>query len=145
MMHHHVNYLAVFIASIASMIVGFLWYSRPLFGTLWARIIGRDKISQAEADQMRKEMQPYFALVYVTAFIGAAILARFIVWLGMATVGGGLRVAFFAWLGFTLPVTLGNAVFSGKDRRLVWPMFFVQTGHELAALLVSGAILGAWM
>jgi hypothetical protein len=145
MMHQHVNYLAVFAASIASMIVGFLWYSGPLFGTLWARIIGRDKISQAEADQMRKQTQPYFALIYAAAFIGAAILAWFIVWLGMATVGGGLRVAFFAWLGFTLPVTLGNAVFSGKDKSLVWLMFFIQAGHELVALLVSGAILGAWV
>ncbi|MGE5808837.1 MAG: DUF1761 domain-containing protein [Nitrospirota bacterium] len=144
-MYPHVNYLVVFAASVASMVVGFVWYSRPLFGNLWMRIIGRDKISPAESEQMRREMQPYFALVYIAGFIGAAVLARFMAWFGAVTVGGGLRIAFFAWLGFTLPVTLGNALFSGKDREHVWPMFFVQAGHELAALLVSGAILGAWM
>jgi hypothetical protein len=144
-MYPHVNYLAVFVASIASMVVGFVWYSMPLFGNLWLRIIGKDKSSQAEAEQMRNETKPYFALVYISAFIGAAILARFMLWLGAMTLGGGLRTAFFAWLGFTLPVTLGNALFSGKDKKLVWPMFFVQAGHELAALLVCGAILGAWM
>jgi Protein of unknown function (DUF1761) len=145
MTYPHVNYLAVFAASVASMVIGLAWYSRPLFGNLWARIIGKDKVSQAEAEQMQKEMQPYFALVYIAAFIGAAVLARFMAWLGAATVGGGLRIAFLAWLGFTLPVTLGTALFSGKDRKLVWPMFLVQAGHELVALLVSGAILGAWM
>jgi hypothetical protein len=145
MMYPHVNYLAVFAASVASMVIGFVWYSRPLFGTLWMRIIGKDKVSKAEAEQMQKDVQPYFALIYIAAFIGAAVLARFMVWLGAATVVGGLGVAFFAWLGFALPVTLGNALFSGKDKKLVWPMFFVQAGHELVALLASGAILGAWM
>jgi hypothetical protein len=144
MMYPHVNYLAVFAASVASMVIGFVWYSRPLFGNLWARIIGKDKVSKAEEAQMQKDVQPYFALIYIAAFIGAAVLARFMVWLGATTMAGGLGVAFFAWLGFALPVTLGNALFSGKDKKLVWPMFFVQAGHELVALLVNGAILGAW-
>jgi hypothetical protein len=145
MMYPHVNYLAVFAASAASMVIGFVWYSRLLFGNLWMSIIGKDKVSQSEAEQMLKETQPYLALIYIAAFIGAAVLARFMVWFGAVTVVGGLRVAFFAWLGFALPVTLGNALFSGKDKKLVWPMFFVQAGHELVALLVSGVILGAWM
>jgi len=143
-MHAHVNYLAVLAAAVVSMVIGFVWYSPAVFGNLWMRIIGKDKISKAEAEQMQKDTKPYFAFMFIAAFAGAAILARFIVWLGVTTLGGGLRIGFLAWLGFAVPIALGNALFSGKDKSLVWPMFFVQAGHELAGLLVTGAILGMW-
>jgi hypothetical protein len=34
-----VNYLAVLVAAIAAMIVGFVWYSGALFGKAWARAL----------------------------------------------------------------------------------------------------------
>jgi hypothetical protein len=94
---------------------------------------------------MQEEIRPYFVVIFIASFIGAAVLARFIVWLGMATLGGGLRVAFWAWLGFVFPLTLGNALFGGKGKDLILPTLFVQTVHELFVLLASGAILGAWL
>lgn len=145
MIHGHVNYFAVLTAAIVSVVIGFVWYSRPVFGTLWWRIIGYDKLTKAEIEKMQKEIAPYFAVIFIASFIGAAVLARFIAWLGMATLGGGLRVAFWAWLGFVFPLTLGNALFGGKDKSLIWPMFLVQAVHELFVLLAAGAILGAWL
>jgi uncharacterized protein DUF1761 len=144
MMQGHVNYLAVLAAAVASMVIGFVWYSLPAFGSLWMRIIGKDKLSKAEAEQMQKDTKPYFAYMFIAAFMGAAVLARFIAWFGVTTLGGGLHIGFLAWLGFAVPIALGNALFSGRDKSLVWPMFFVQAGHELAGLLVTGAILGVW-
>jgi len=47
MMHSHVNYLAVIVATVTSMIVGFVWYSQPLFGRLWIKIIGKENLSAA--------------------------------------------------------------------------------------------------
>ncbi len=140
-----VNYLAVLAAAVAAMIVGFIWYSPGVFGNLWLRIIGKDKLDKAELEEMQQESRLYFAVMFVATFIGASVLARFIVWLGAATLGGGLRVGFWAWLGFAFPLTVGEALFSGKEAGLKWPLFLVRVGHHLAGLLVMGAILGAWM
>ncbi len=145
MMHGHVNYLAVLAAAVAAMIVGFVWYSPGLFGKIWMRIIGKDKIGKKESEKMRKDTRPYFAIMFVATFISAAVLAWFIVWLDAATLGGGLRMGFWAWLGFALPFATGDALFSGRDKILIRPMFLVQAGHHLVGLLVMGAILGAWM
>jgi hypothetical protein len=35
MMNANVNYLAVIAASVSVMVVGFAWYSQPVFGRLW--------------------------------------------------------------------------------------------------------------
>jgi Protein of unknown function (DUF1761) len=55
MMQSHVNYLAVISAAVTSMIVGFVWYSQPLFGRLWMKIIGKNNLSASEQEQMKKE------------------------------------------------------------------------------------------
>ncbi|HUJ17448.1 MAG TPA: DUF1761 domain-containing protein [Nitrospirota bacterium] len=141
----HVNYLAVLVASLAGMAVGSLWYSRSLFGTLWMRIIGQDKLTKAEIDQMQKDVRPYFVVMFVVTFMGAAVLARFIVWFGPASVAGGISIGFWSWLGFEIPVIAGNALFSGKEKDLLLPLFLVQAGHHFIALMVMGAILGAWL
>lgn len=145
MMYGYVNYLAVLVAAIAAMIVGFVWYSPGVFGNIWMKIIGKDKLGNAEREKMQKNIRPYFAIMFIATFIGAAVLAWFIVWLEAATLGGGLRVGFCAWLGFALPFATGDALFSGRDKSLIRPMFLVQAGHHLAGLLVMGAILGAWL
>jgi len=62
-----------------------------------------------------------------------------------AAVGGGLRIGFWAWLGFALPVVTGDALFSGREKTFIRQTFLVQAGHHLAGLLVMGAILGAWL
>jgi hypothetical protein len=145
MMHGHVNYLAVLVATIADMIVGFVWYSPGAFGNVWTKIIGKGKVGKTEREKMQKEVRPYLVIMFVVTFISAAVLARFIVWLGVATLEGGLRIGFFAWLGFALPFATGDALFSGRDKSLVGPMFLVQAGHHLVGLLVMGAILGVWL
>ena len=48
MIHSNVNYLSVIAAAVAAMILGFVWYSQPLFGGLWTKIIGKEHLSSAE-------------------------------------------------------------------------------------------------
>jgi len=85
-----------------------------------------------------------FPKFFAATFIGAAVLAWFIAWLDAGTLAGGIRVGFFAWLGFVVPVVTGDALFSGRDTALERPLFLIQAGHHLLALLVMGAVIGAW-
>jgi Na+/proline symporter len=144
MIHSHVNYFAVIAAAVAAMIVGFVWYSQPLFGGLWTKIIGKENLSAAEQEQMKKEVGPYFGIMFAGTLVGAFVFSLFIRWLNAYTAFQGMQVGFWAWLGFIFPVSLGAALFSGKDKGLVWSLFLIQTGHSLVGMLVMGAILGGW-
>jgi Na+/proline symporter len=144
MMHSHVNYLAVITAAVATMIVGFVWYSQALFGRLWMKIIGKENLSPAEQEQMKKDIGPHFGIMFAGTLVGAFIFALFVRWLHANTAFQGMQVGFWAWLGFIFPVVLGAALFSGKDKSMVWSLFLVQAGHSLVGMLVMGAILGAW-
>ncbi len=140
----HINYAAVLVAGIAAWIVGAVWYSQLLFGKKWMQIMGADKLDKAAVEKLRKEAAPYIVIILIASLVGAYVMARFIGWLGMTTAVGGMRVAFLAWLGFAVPQSLGDAMFSGKGRDLVRPMAGIRIGHYLVGFLVMGAILGAW-
>lgn len=145
MIHGHVNYIAILTAAIAGMAIGFVWFSPALFGNLWMRIIGADKLTREELGRRQQEVKPYFAVMFIGTLISSAVLAKLITWTGaISLLGGGLRVAVWVWIGFALPYALGEAIFGGRDKDLLWPTFFVQAGHRLVALLVMGAILGVW-
>src|SRR5262245_9527147 len=60
-----VNYLAVVVAALSSFLVGGLWYSPVLFGTIWQR---------AEGDQ-RKKGDGHPAKVFGVSFVFALVAA----------------------------------------------------------------------
>jgi len=143
-MHNDVNFLAVGAATIAGMAVGFMWFNPRLFGNSWFHIIGIDPTDRVRIAEMKKDMRPLFLLMLAGIFLSAYMLARFIGFLGWGTLIGGMRLGFYVWVGFMLQVVMGFAIFSGKNRSLIWRTIFIQGGHYLAGMLVMGAILGAW-
>lgn len=49
-----VNLLAVLVSAIATMVVGFLWYSPVLFAKPWMREMGYDPNDKARTQEMRR-------------------------------------------------------------------------------------------
>ncbi len=99
-----VNYLAVIIAAIAGVVIGFIWYAPPVFGNRWMKYLGR---TQAELGQPG----PAFALAIVAALVNAWVLALFATNLGGKTVTDGIALGFLAWLGFMATLTAAATVF----------------------------------
>lgn len=138
-----VNYLAVLVAAIASMALGFLWYG-PLFGKPWAAMMGY-KIDSPEA---KKDMQKKAMPGYIASFIGALIMAYMLShmitfsssYLQTEPLIAGLSTGFFSWLGFIAPVTVGTVFWDMKP----WKLWFINASYWLALTLVMGAIIGAW-
>jgi Na+/proline symporter len=116
MMNSHVNYLAVIAAAVSAMIVGFVWYSQSVFGRLWMKIIGKENLSAAKQEQMKKDVGQYFGIMFAGTLIGAFVFSLFIRWLNAYTAFQGMQIGFWAWLGFIFPVNLGAALFSGKEK-----------------------------
>lgn len=132
-----VNWLAVLACAIVSMIVGSLWYG-PLFGKPWTKMIG---FTKEEMEKRKKEMPKTYAMMFAGSLLTSFVLA---VTISMAPVVGlmtGVTAAFWLWLGFVVPVKMGDVLFEKKQ----WNLFYIEIGYYAAFLLIAGAILGSWV
>src|SRR5947209_2604489 len=137
---HNINLLAVLVAAVSTMVVGFLWYSPLLFAKPWMREMGYDSNDQAKIKEMRKSAGRAYLGSFLASLVSAFVLALFFNWLGVIDVRFGLCVAFHVWLGFVATVQLTGVLFMKQS----WKLFAMNTGYQLVCYLVMGAILAVW-
>lgn len=130
------NYFALLAAGVASTFVGFLWYSPVLFGNPWMKAMGLNK---EKMEGMKKGMNKTYAISFVGGLVMAYVLSMLISLTGSTGMNEVLVLAFWAWFGFAAPVQLTEVLFGGKSYNL----YFINTGYQLASLLVMGAVLSA--
>ena len=133
-----INYLAVLVAAVASMALGFLWYG-PLFGKTWAQLMGFDKKKMAEAKKKGMPKQTWVLMVAGT-LVTSYVLAHFVDYLDATNVAGALQAGFWLWLGFIVPVQLGMVLWEGKP----WKLYFINVAYYLVNLSVMAVILALW-
>ncbi|MFH1679053.1 MAG: DUF1761 domain-containing protein [Candidatus Eisenbacteria bacterium] len=130
------NYLAVLVGAIVSVVIGAVWYMPGLFGNAWMQAIGKTK------EEVQRDFGPSKILwAFICGFFISYALARFVYWSGMNTPGGGMLVGLLAGIGLVGAALLVNDIFEGRPRKL----FYIHWLHHLVEFAVIGAILGAWM
>ena len=137
---HNLNWVAVLVAEISTMVVGFLWYSPLLFAKPWTREMGYDLNDKAKMDEMRKGAGPAYAGSLAAGLLSAFTLALILHGLHADNTHFGLMVGFHVWLGFVATVQLTGALFMKQSMKL----FAINTGYQLVCYLVMGAILAVW-
>jgi Protein of unknown function (DUF1761) len=137
---HHVNLLAVLVAAIATMVVGFLWYSPLLFAKPWMKEMGYDPNDKAKTEEMKKSAGPAYGGSFLASLVSAFILALFLHWLRVESLHFGLMVGFHVWLGFVATVQFTSALFTKQSMKL----FGINTGYQLVCYLAMAAILTCW-
>ena len=140
----HLNWLAIAAAAASNIIVGFFWYG-PLLGRAWLREMGIAPDHKPEPAALKRSMM----VMVVGAFLTSTVLAAsVVVWRPSLWNAGtdaadavyGLASAFFAWIGFVVPVLLGGVAWESKS----WKLFGINAGYYLVALLTAGMILSIW-
>lgn len=137
-----VNYLAILVAAIASMFIGFLWYG-PVFGKPWMAMMGitKEQVEKAKKSSMTKQ----YVIMFIGSLIMAWVLAHALIfaatYLQVTGVAAGLEAGFFNWLGFIAPVMLGSVLWEGKS----WKLWFLNVMYYLVTLCVMGVILALWV
>jgi hypothetical protein len=131
-----ISYVAVLVAGIASMALGFLWYSPVLFGKPWMALMGitPEKIAEAKA---KGGMPKTYVLMFIFALIGAYVLAHTMEVFPTQTVSQIAYVVFFLWLGFMVPIYLGSYLWESRPLKLFW----INSLYGLVSLLISGVII----
>src|SRR5258708_15873212 len=103
-----INYLAVLVAALLSMPIGFLWYG-PLFGKPWMKEMGMTKEKMTEAK--KKGMGKSYLLMFLGSLVMSYVLAHATIFAGAYLksegVSAGVMSGVWNWLGFIVPVMLG--------------------------------------
>jgi hypothetical protein len=134
------NWLAIVVAAIATMVVGFIWYSPLLFAKAWAREMGYDVNDKAKMEEMKKSAGPAYAGSFVASIVSAFTLGLILHALHAEDMHFGLMAGFHIWLGFVATVQFTGALFAKQSMKL----FAINTGYQLVCYLVMSAILTAW-
>jgi hypothetical protein len=135
-----VNLLSVLAAAIATMILGFLWYSPFLFAKPWTLAMGYDMNDKAKMDEMRKGAGKLYGITFVASLISAFVLAKIIDVTTVDSALYGMKIGFAVWLGFVTTVQLTGTLFGRKSTKV----YLIDTGYQLLCYLVMGAILAKW-
>jgi hypothetical protein len=134
----NVNFWAVLAAAVVSMLIGSLWYG-PLFGKLFMKEMGMDAWSKEKQAAMKKRMGWSYFGQFLASLAMFYVLAGLIVGFDHASAAGGLLTAFIMWVGFVVPLKLGDLIWGGKAK-----LFWLGLGNMLLTLLAAGAIIGTW-
>jgi predicted ferric reductase len=128
-----VNWLAIIVATLASMALGFAWYM--VLANQWMAALGktREQIMANSGGAM-----PYI-LAALMQLIMAYSLALFVPRImGATTITNGLIVGFHAWLGFVITSMIINHRYQGSK----WSLTLIDGGYLLGVLLVQGLVIG---
>jgi hypothetical protein len=126
-----VNWLAIILAAIANMVVGFLWYGTWAFGRSWMQLSGR---AMGEGQQPG----PLYALTAVAAIVEAITMWWFIGQTGANSGSAGAIVGLYVGLGFVATAMFAEVLFAGRPPRL----YAITAGYQVVAAIVQGAIIG---
>ena len=133
----NINYLAVFVAALASFALGSLWYHASLFGKSWQQELGFTEEYLKEGNMGK--------------IFGAAFVMMLVISFGMAMLVQGHYPEEISWLqglyhglyvGFLFVATSYgvNMLFQRRSVKL-WA---IDSFYQIACLALMGAILGAW-
>lgn len=132
------NLVVILIAAVFQFIIGAVWYSL-LFGKLWGRIHGFDKLSKEIQQKMMKAMGPFYAVQALITLITTFVLALFLVYLPHDWNVFGIAGLF--WIGFVVPAQVSAVIFGGTENKWIVKKIAVQAGASFFCLEVAAAIL----
>ena len=159
-----INFLAILVAAVVPMVLGFLWYNPKTLGTVWMR-----EAEMTEAKMKSGNMAVIFGLSFVLSIL-LAFFTQFLVihQTGVVSLIGGDPTAagvsptyqafmdvygndfrtfkhgalhgLLAGVFFVFPIIATNGMFERKS----WKLTFINTGYWTLVLTVMGAILCGW-
>ncbi len=133
-----VNFLAVTVAAVLYMMIGFVWYSPGVLGESWMKAAGKTKheIGKTPSGKMRN----IYLLTFIGALVMSYVLAIFIFYIHATSFSQGVQVGFWLWVGFVATTSSGSYLFEGRSPKI----YIINNGYNLLALMMMGALLAVF-
>ena len=133
-----INYIAVILATLSSMIIGSIWYTPRVFGNYWMKAA-----DITPSGNSRDAIRP-IAVTLVVSFVTAWVLAgaAFISWdfYGGSFFVNSLLTAIILWAGFTAARFITHDAFDGRPAGLT----VLNVAHEFVTIVIMSIIIGVW-
>ncbi len=137
-MEVQINYLAVLLAAISSMVVGSIWYMPAVFGDTWA------KLAKIKLKDMGANPAKAYGLTFIASLLTAFVLAHMTyiahTFYTNSFLYDAVLTAFWLWLGFTGARILVHDLFENRPLKLT----LLNSAHELATIVVMALVIG-WL
>jgi Protein of unknown function (DUF1761) len=135
-----INWVAVLVAGISAFVIGGIWYSPGLFGKAWMK---DNNLNEEEIKKGNKGKIFGFTLIF--SLLMAVNLAMFLHDPKGADCGPkpdmtwGMTAGFLAGIWTFCAIAI-HSLFELKT----WRLIFINGGYTIVALVLMGAIIGAW-
>lgn len=130
-----INWIAVVLATLSSMVIGAIWYTPKVFGSRWEKL--------AKVEMGGNAVWP-IVITVIVSFVTALVLA------GASAIAQGfyhgnfllnaVLTAVILWAGFTAARFITHDQFERRPASLT----ILNIAHELVTLVVMGLIIGAF-
>ncbi|TDL41445.1 DUF1761 domain-containing protein [Arthrobacter nitrophenolicus] len=130
-----INWLAVLLAFVASMAIGFVWYMPAVLGNRWMAAIGKTEEDLKNIGGGAGIWLPIMLASALTAILLAVLISK----LGLDNALAGAWFALVLGLVFRAGGHVIHNGFAGRPAAVT----VIDAGHDLVAMAVSGAIIGA--
>ena len=130
-----INWLAVLLAFIASMAIGFVWYMPAVLGNRWMAAIGKTEEDLKNIGGGAGIWVPMMVAAALTAILLAVLISK----LGLDNAVAGGWFALVMALVFRAGGHVIHNGFAGRPAAVT----LIDSGHDLVAVTVAGAIIGA--
>lgn len=137
-MNVEVNMAGVFLAAVASMIFGGIWFSQPVFGKTWMKLVGLDfKKSQKG---LPKALVQGAICALLTAYVLAHVAFLSNQFFQNSFMSDAVSTAFWVGLGFSVTTVVALNAFEQRDKKLT----VTTAAHQLVGFLIMGVVIGAF-
>lgn len=159
------NWIAILVAALSTLVVGFIWYHPKVFGVAWMKETGL-----TEEELSKGNMVKIFGLTYIfSLFIVSVEMALTIHQAGaVSMIGGypkinealpsfkafmndygtayrtykhGALHGFLSGVFFAFPIIAINGLFERKS----WKYIFIHSGYWIITLSIIGSIICGWL
>jgi hypothetical protein len=131
-----VNYLAVVLAMLSSMVVGSIWYAEAVFGKIWI------KLARIDMSKNQGSAAKPIVITAIVSLLTAYILAHVTFlsnqFFDNSFLQDALTTAFWLWLGLTAARFITHDAFEGRP----WKLTAINLGNEFVTIMVMGLIIG---
>ena len=128
-----VNWLAVVVGMVLSMVMGALWYG-PLFGNMWLRMIGKtaEELEASPFDYIKTAVASFVAMLFLNLFV--------IAFGGVGFVEGAVLGA-LAFIGFGTTMIFVYTTFEGPPEK-VWLLY---SAYQSLVFIIMGGVFAVWV
>lgn len=127
----------VLLAALATMAVGFLWYSPMLFARPWMIAMGLDPDDKAKLAELQKGAGKTYFIALVCSLVSAFVLSKVLDLTTVDTIAHAAKWGFALWAGFVATVQLTDVLFGKRPFKL----YLINTGYQMVCYIVMASVL----